>query len=272
MLTNRFSFLSLVPEGVLAGLLLDGPDVRVRLRMVFKEPNTLELTTTPYSPIEDLAKACTARLHGRPPMVPDVRYEAEVDEKCQVTMRVGGEIVKSSLAIEYVLSAVYPLLMMRARKYVDDLVAMSKVLSVTGARVCLRGTLMEHFTQYEYSRQIATLGNRQPRVRAFCLGCLYRAVGEPFDVHALSHGGKNPVALATFKDKRKALVAIEGLIGQPLSMDVLLMGSVTSYQAMFPGAQICLYEAGMQTVLREEHDTVLAQYLTKNLHGKAPQA
>ncbi|MBI5794093.1 hypothetical protein HZA87_03335 [Candidatus Uhrbacteria bacterium] len=246
MLTDRFPFLSLVPKAVLADHLLDGSHVRVRATLTQTKPNTFtfELTpqTTQASRIQEPLRGTSVSN-----MITGISYSVEMDESGAVSSFMAGKPMRDTPApIENILNRSHAQLLDLARTYAEELETLPPVQL---SRECMRSNVAIYLNLLQQTDTFSRAFGPPPRVRALCMGCFQREMGEPVSLQTQTNNGWQFVTTSIVASER-LFHALHVCLGEPFGPDVMpIFVLIPHEQLVFPGAYFRLYEAGMHTCL-----------------------
>lgn len=262
MLSDRFPFLSLIPQAQLAEQMLDGDRARIQMSLTRTSSSEVKVTFTPTLDARSLHQLLQTGGRGMPFMEIGRVYSAQVDEGGRVKMLVDGKTVSSTPPVEYLLTKVYRPLCELAKRYVVDLQGLPML---DPSRESMDWNIAQYLMRCKQSGQIASVLTRTPRVRSYCLGCFTRSLGRPLPT--LPDNAQ--VLLVQIPGGRPTERIIEGLIREPYSPSILPVAIPFRHEHFlsWPAYQR-LYEAGMQAIL----ETVYENHLTAMMLAFAEQA
>lgn len=267
MLIDRFPFLSLVPQVVIAEHLLDLPLARVRATLTRTTANNCVLALVPQTDASDILHRLNG--HNWLNMIFGVTYSVDIDETGVVSSSADGKEMREVPApIEFLLNRAYVLLLNLARQYVQELKLLPPVES---SWECMRNNVACYL---DHLRNLDSFGRAfgpPPRVRSVCLGCFQRELGQRVDLQTNSQSGWQLVT-SSVKASERMMRAMHICLGEPLSPDVMPIFVHTPHEQLrFAQALYRLYEAGMDSCLKEvyvnERDVFMGQRLSAGHEG-----
>lgn len=262
MLTDRFAFLSLVPQAVLAEHLLDMPLVRVRATLTRTKADDLVFELLPQADASEILHRL--RGHKVPYMEVGRSYCVEVDETRVVSSSIDGEEMREVPApIDFLLNHSYVQLRDLARQYAKELESLP---SVGPSRECMRGNAVNYLDFLRSTDSFSRAFGHPPRVRSVCLGCFKRELGEPIHLQEAQVENSWQFVTTSIKGSPRLFHALRVCMGEPISPDVMPIFVLTPHEKLvFSRAYYRLYEAGMHRCLEEVYANERDVFVGKQL-------
>lgn len=259
MLNSRFSFLTLIPNALRETLLLNGPDVRVRLTMIKITSSRLRVVLVPNRDQDVILRALINR--PLPYMAVGQKHSVEISETGEVFPR------QLPVPVAVVLEEVIGTLREFSRGYARDLHRLPSN-NPEQLRQYLKEVLESYF---HVGWELGEFDSVRPNVRAFCQHCFQKKLGYASTAFSLERGGGAIGSADTSLDDGKMMSAVGSLIGEEVTLAVLPVPQLQDCrQLMFPQIYTKLFEAGAQTMLDRLYDQTRQEFLQNRLLAHHP--